>query len=296
MAKRVVIDPISRIEGHLRIEVEVENGKVKDAWSSGTLFRGFEIILQGRDPRDAWFITQRICGVCPVSHGHTSTMGLEKSFNVTPPDNARIIRNLIEGGQFVHSHILWFYQLNALDYVDVVSALQAKPKEKSLQDVQAKLKKFVEGGQLGPFANGYWGHPEVQAAPGPQPPRRGPLPRGARDAEGCVRDRRPARREDADAHEHAPGRDNLHPHGRGGGQRHLAAEKAPALGGHSSSCPTSSRSRRITSSTRGSGRGWGTTSPGASSTTPRSTPRSGSSRAARSSTESSPRPTSTGRK
>jgi len=165
MAKRVVIDPIPRIEGHLRIEVEVENGKVKDAWSSGTLFRGFEIILQGRDPRDAWFITQRICGVCPVSHGHTSTLGLEQSFQVTPPDNARIIRNLIEGGQFVHSHILWFYQLNALDYVDVVSALQAKPKEKYLQEVQGKLKKFVESGQLGPFANGYWGHPEYKLPP-----------------------------------------------------------------------------------------------------------------------------------
>ncbi len=165
MAKRVVIDPIPRIEGHLRIEVEVENGKVKDAWSSGTLFRGFEIILQGRDPRDAWFITQRICGVCPVSHGHTSTLGLEDSFKVTPPDNARIVRNLIEAGQFIHSHILWFYHLNALDYVDVVSALQAKPKEKSLQEVQARLKKFVEGGQLGPFANGYWGHPEYKLPP-----------------------------------------------------------------------------------------------------------------------------------
>jgi [NiFe] hydrogenase large subunit len=160
-----VIDPIPRIEGHLRIEVEVENGKVKDAWSSGTLFRGFEIILQGRDPRDAWFITQRICGVCPVSHGHTSTLGLEQAFRVTPPDNARIVRNLIEGGQFVHSHILWFYQLNALDYVDVVSALRAKPKEKYLQEVQGKLKKFVGSGQLGPFANGYWGHPEYKLPP-----------------------------------------------------------------------------------------------------------------------------------
>ena len=165
MAKRVVIDPIPRIEGHLRIEVEVENGKVKDAWSSGTLFRGFEIILQGRDPRDAWFITQRICGVCPVSHGHTSTLGLEQAFKVTPPDNARIIRNLIEGGQFVHSHILWFYHLNALDYVDVVSALSAKPKEKSLQLVQDKIRKFVGSGQLGPFANGYWGHPEYKLPP-----------------------------------------------------------------------------------------------------------------------------------
>ena len=165
MAKRVVIDPIPRIEGHLRIEVEVENGKVKDAWSSGTLFRGFEIILQGRDPRDAWFITQRICGVCPVSHGHTSTLGLEDAFRVVPPDNARIVRNLIEGGQFVHSHILWFYHLNALDYVDVVSALSAKPKEKSLQEVQGRLKKFVGSGQLGPFANGYWGHPAYKLPP-----------------------------------------------------------------------------------------------------------------------------------
>lgn len=165
MAKRVVIDPIPRIEGHLRIEVEVENGKVKDAWSSGTLFRGFELILQGRDPRDAWFITQRICGVCPVSHGHTSTLGLEDAFRVSPPDNARIVRNLIEGGQFVHSHILWFYHLNALDYVDVVSALSAKPKEKSLQEVQGRLKKFVASGQLGPFANGYWGHPEYKLPP-----------------------------------------------------------------------------------------------------------------------------------
>ena len=165
MAKRVVIDPIPRIEGHLRIEVEVENGKVKDAWSSGTLFRGFEIILQGRDPRDAWFITQRICGVCPVSHGHTSTLGLEDSFQVVPPDNARIVRNLIEGGQFVHSHILWFYHLNALDYVDVVSALQANPKEKYLKETQERLKKFVGSGQLGPFANGYWGHPEYKLPP-----------------------------------------------------------------------------------------------------------------------------------
>ncbi len=165
MAKRVVIDPIPRIEGHLRIEVEVENGKVKDAWSSGTLFRGFEILLKGRDPRDAWFITQRICGVCPVSHGHTSTLSLEDSFGVKPPDNARIIRNLIEGSQFIHSHILWFYHLNALDYVDVVSALKANPKEKTLQEVQGRIRKFVESGQLGPFANGYWGHPEYVLPP-----------------------------------------------------------------------------------------------------------------------------------
>ena len=156
---RLVIDPITRIEGHLKLEVEIEGGKVKDAWTSGTLFRGFEIILKGRDPRDAWHITQRICGVCPTSHGHTSSMSLEDSFKIKPPDNGRIIRNIIEACQFVHSHILWFYHLTALDYVDVVSALKAQPKEASLKKVQDRLKNFVNSGQLGPFANGYWGHP-----------------------------------------------------------------------------------------------------------------------------------------
>ena len=162
---RITIDPFTRIEGHLRIDVEVEGGKVKDAWTTGTLFRGFEIILQGRDPRDAWHITQRICGVCPTSHGHASSMSMDDAFKVRPPDNGRIIRNIIEGAQFVHSHILWFYHLNALDYVDVVSALKAQPKEASLKRVQAKLKSFVESGQLGPFANAYWGHPAYKLPP-----------------------------------------------------------------------------------------------------------------------------------
>ncbi len=156
---RITIDPITRIEGHLKVEVEIEGGKVKDAWTSGTLFRGFEILLKGRDPRDAWHITQRICGVCPVSHGHASSMSMDDAFKVKPPDNGRIIRNIIEGAQFVHSHILWFYHLNALDYVDVVSALKAQPKEASLKKVQERLASFVASGQLGPFANGYWGHP-----------------------------------------------------------------------------------------------------------------------------------------
>ncbi|MFQ5751132.1 MAG: nickel-dependent hydrogenase large subunit [bacterium] len=159
MAKRVVIDPFTRLEGHLRIEVEVEGGKVKDAWSTSPLFRGMEIVLKGRDPRDAYYLSQRICGVCPISHGHCSTYGLEEAFGVTPPDNARIIRNIIEGAQYVHSHILAFYHLHALDYVDIVSALQAKPKEASLKKVQAKIQAFVASGQLGPFANAYWGHP-----------------------------------------------------------------------------------------------------------------------------------------
>src|SRR3990172_878139 len=156
---RLVIDPITRIEGHLGIEVEIEGGTVKDAWTSGTLFRGFEIILKGRDPRDAWQFTQRVCGVCPTSHGHTSSMGLDDAFKVTVPDNAVILRNLIEGCQFLHSHILWFYHLAALDFVDVVSALSAKTSDPKLLAVQAKLKSFVDSGQLGPFANAYWGHP-----------------------------------------------------------------------------------------------------------------------------------------
>jgi [NiFe] hydrogenase large subunit len=159
MPERVVIDPITRLEGHLRIEVEVDGGKVKDAWSTSPLFRGMEIVLKGRDPRDAYYLSQRICGVCPISHGHASTYSLEDSFGVTPPDNARIIRNIIEGAQYVHSHILAFYHLHALDYVDVVAALEAQPKEPSLQRVQEKLRVFVESGQLGPFGNAYWGHP-----------------------------------------------------------------------------------------------------------------------------------------
>jgi len=162
---RLVIDPVTRIEGHLKLEVEIEGGKVKDAWTSGTLFRGFELILKGRDPRDAWQYTQRVCGVCPTSHAHTSTMGLEDSFGVRPPDNAVIMRNLIEGCQFLHSHILWFYHLTALDYVDVVSALQAKTSDPKLVAVQAKLKTFVESGQLGPFAHAYWGHPAYKLPP-----------------------------------------------------------------------------------------------------------------------------------
>jgi [NiFe] hydrogenase large subunit len=162
---RITIDPFTRLEGHFRVEVEVENGKVKDAWSTSPLFRGMELILQGRDPRDASYLSQRICGVCPISHGHTSTFSLEDAFGVTPPDNARIIRNLIEGAQFVHSHILAFYHLHALDYVDVVSALSAQPKEASLKKVHKKLKAFVDSGQLGPFANGYWGHSAYKLPP-----------------------------------------------------------------------------------------------------------------------------------
>ena len=180
MAQRVVVDPITRIEGHLRIEVEVENGKVKNAWSSSTLFRGLEVILQGRDPRDAWLITQRACGVCTYVHALASVRSVDSAVKVAIPDNARIIRNLLMGAQFLHDHIVHFYHLHALDWVDVVSALKADPKKAAdiansvspagagvneLKAVKERLKKFVDSGQLGIFTNGYWGHPAYKLPP-----------------------------------------------------------------------------------------------------------------------------------
>ncbi|HEB73423.1 MAG TPA: nickel-dependent hydrogenase large subunit [Nitrospirae bacterium] len=179
---RHVIDPITRIEGHLRIEIEVENGKVKDAWSSGTLWRGFEVFLKNRDPRDAWIITQRVCGVCTTVHALASVKCVEDAIGIQIPDNARLVRNLIHGAQYVHDHIVHFYHLHALDWVDVVSALSADPKKTSelansinpnapdsgpgdFRVVQEKLKKFINSGQLGPFTNGYWGHPAYKLPP-----------------------------------------------------------------------------------------------------------------------------------
>jgi hydrogenase large subunit len=167
---RSVIDPITRIEGHLRVEMEVENGVCTDAWVSGGLFRGLELILKGREPRDAYFISQRICGVCPISHGHTSTMATEAALyksGAKIPENARIIRNLLEGAQFLHSHILWFYNLAALDWVNPVNALKANVADTyalaeaagtSVADfgkVQKRLADFVAGGQLSIFS-GHW--------------------------------------------------------------------------------------------------------------------------------------------
>jgi [NiFe] hydrogenase large subunit len=162
---RIVIDPITRIEGHLALEVEVEGGKVKDAWASGTLFRGFEVVLKGREPGDAYHITQRICGVCPTSHAHAAALCLEDAAGIHPPDLGRLVRNMVEGAQFLHSHILWFYHLAALDFVDVLAALKATPKERAFKETQARLSRFVESGQLGPFANAYWGHPAYKLPP-----------------------------------------------------------------------------------------------------------------------------------
>ena len=167
----VVVDPLTRIEGHLRIEVEVENGKIKDARSCGTLFRGLENILKGRDPRDAQHITQRTCGVCTYTHALCSTRALEDAIKAKIPANATYIRNLVLGAQFLHDHLVHFYHLHALDFVDVTSALQADPakaaqlassisprpaKAEDFKAVQDKLKAFVASGQLGPFTNAYF--------------------------------------------------------------------------------------------------------------------------------------------
>ncbi len=179
---RVVIDPITRIEGHLKIEVEVQNGKVTNAWSSSTLFRGIEIMLQGRDPRDAYLFTQRACGVCTYIHGLASIRAVDNAVSANVTDNGRIIRNLMHGSQYLHDHVVHFYHLHALDWVDIVSALKADPKKTAdlaakvcpnaprsgvsdFKAVAARVKKFVDSGQLGPFANGYWGHPAYKLPP-----------------------------------------------------------------------------------------------------------------------------------
>ncbi len=177
----VVVDPVTRIEGHLRIEAEVDAGVVKDAWSSSTMFRGIEIILKGRDPRDAWAFTQRICGVCTTVHAIASVRAVENAIGAKPPPNARILRNLIMSSQMVQDHVVHFYHLHALDWVDVVSALSADPAKtsalaESISDwplssakyfagVRDRLKAFVDRGQLGPFANAYWGHPAYKLPP-----------------------------------------------------------------------------------------------------------------------------------
>ena len=174
MANRIVIDPVTRIEGHLRIEVEVKDGAVVDAYSSGTMVRGFELILKGRDPRDAWAFTERACGVCTTVHALASVRAVEDALGIAVPPNAELIRNLMFCAQYLQDHVVHFYHLHALDWVDVVSALSADPKKTSevaqslskwpksspgyFSDLQTRLKTFVDSGQLGIFANAYWGH------------------------------------------------------------------------------------------------------------------------------------------
>ena len=127
MSKRITIDPITRIEGHLRVDAEINDGKVTKAWSSGQMWRGVELILLGRDPRDAWAITQRICGVCTTVHAITSVRAVENALQLEVPLNAQFIRNMIQSAHAIHDHIVHFYHLSALDFVDVVSALKADP-------------------------------------------------------------------------------------------------------------------------------------------------------------------------
>ena len=181
--KKIVIDPITRIEGHLRVEVEVdESGVVQDAWVSGQLFRGIEIILKDRDPRDAGLLAGRICGVCTNSHFRGAVTSVEDAYSLTIPKNAEIIRDLMAMALFIQDHVVHFYHLHSLDFVDVTSALNANPQLTSSEALKyhenpfrnspshyeatiEKLTNFVKAGRLGPFANGYWGHEEYKLTP-----------------------------------------------------------------------------------------------------------------------------------
>ncbi len=177
---RIVVDPVTRIEGHLRVEAVVENGVITDAFSSGTMVRGLEKILIGRDPRDAWAFTERVCGVCTTVHALTSVRAVEDALGIKVPPTAEIIRNIMMAAQQVQDHVVHFYHLHALDWVDVVNCLKADPKKAAelaqsfskwdknntayFTEIQNKVKKFAETG-LGIFANGYWGHPAYKLPP-----------------------------------------------------------------------------------------------------------------------------------
>ncbi|RNC68044.1 MAG: hydrogenase 2 large subunit [Desulfuromonadales bacterium] len=181
MAKRISIDPVTRIEGHLRIDCELDGGRVSKAWSSGQMWRGIELILKDRDPREAWLFTQRICGVCTTVHALASVRSVENALNLEIPLNAQYIRNIIIAAHAIHDHIVHFYHLSALDWVDITSALKADPKKtasiaqslsnwhlnspQAFRAVQDKLAALVGSGQLGIFSNGYWGHPAMILSP-----------------------------------------------------------------------------------------------------------------------------------
>jgi len=181
MSTRITLDPITRIEGHLRIDVEANGGKVTNAWASAQMWRGIEVILKGRDPQDAWSFVQRFCGVCTTVHAISSIRAVENALDVEVPLNAQYIRNIMIAQHSVQDHIVHFYHLSALDWVDIVSALKADPKktaqiaqsisdwpgnsEKEFKAVQDKLKSFVAGGKLGIFSSGYWGHPAMKLSP-----------------------------------------------------------------------------------------------------------------------------------
>jgi len=181
--RRIVVDPVTRIEGHLRVQATLgDDGRIADSMSTGTMWRGLEVILKGRDPRDAWAFVERICGVCTGIHALAAVRCVEDALGIKIPKNANIMRNLVNATLYVHDHLVHFYQLSALDWVDVVSALEADPRETAaiqqkispshplasvgyFRDVQNRLKKFVASGQLGIFKNGYWGHPAMKLPP-----------------------------------------------------------------------------------------------------------------------------------
>ncbi len=185
--KHIVVDPITRIEGHLRIEAVIdENNTIVDAYSASTMFRGIETILKGRDPRDCGLLAMRICGVCTGTHYQRSIEAVEDAFNITIPRNARIVRNLIQGALYVHDHLVHFYHLHALDFVDVVASLKADPAKTAeearkwaavagtspyidgpsrFKEIQERIAKFVKQGRLGIFGNGYWGNPHYKLTP-----------------------------------------------------------------------------------------------------------------------------------
>ncbi|MEW8344827.1 MAG: nickel-dependent hydrogenase large subunit [Candidatus Thiodiazotropha sp.] len=181
--QRVVVDPVTRIEGHMRCEVNLdEENIIRNAVSTGTMWRGLEVILKGRDPRDAWAFTQRICGVCTGTHALTSVRAVEDALKIEIPENANSIRNIMQLTLQVHDHLVHFYHLHALDWVNPVNALKANPKATSelqqkvspshpksspgyFRDIQNRLKKFIESGQLGPFKNGYWTNPAYLLPP-----------------------------------------------------------------------------------------------------------------------------------
>lgn len=180
-SKRIVIDPVTRIEGHLRVEIEVKDGMVADAFSSGTMVRGLEIILRGRDPRDAWAFAERTCGVCTTVHALASVRSVEDALGIVIPPNAELVRNLMFCAQYMQDHVVHFYHLHALDWVDIVSALKADPNKtaeiaksisswpksspKYFAEVQKRISNFVASGQLGIFSKGYWGHPAMKLPP-----------------------------------------------------------------------------------------------------------------------------------
>jgi len=183
MSKHIIVDPITRIEGHLRIEAVIdENNVIKDAYASSTMFRGIEEILKGRDPRDAGLLAMRICGVCTGTHYQRSIEAVEHAFKINIPKNARLVRNLLQGALYIHDHVVHFYHLHALDWVDITSALKADPKKAEkealkwcdkpwgvsigeLRAIQERLTKYVKQGRLGLFANAYWGSKAYKLTP-----------------------------------------------------------------------------------------------------------------------------------